>query len=840
MKGLERRGFRIRWAILILLLFPIAAGFAASLLLPGILERRITTELLKMGFRGVHLRVRSLGLGHIDLSEISLGAAPPRGATLASATVDFSLPELLKNRFERISLSGLEATLRIDRNGFTAPGLEPLLKPSTGEMPSFKRLVLKGGTITLLLPDRSLRIPLEADLATPDREGPTKIEVRLYPRGEEVRLSGALDLRRGDGAVTATLERASALSFLSDLSLQALHLLRLDASWESRTEFRSWKATSTRVALKAPAFRLAWEKSTLSGAGALSFRIDGRGGVKEVELRLSLRQESAQALQTVLPMDIHVTGPDSERLLFSLSPLAFRSPGGVRVETLRGELLRKGEEIDVTGSFTGGADLSSLAAPLSLDSAQGRVALEGRFSLSLGREGLRWTLTGSASGSSLSLKREEMELQLGLLRLPFHAQGGRDSSTARGTLLLSRSSLRKGSGLTVENLEAQIPWRYPLPSSGQTQNERGTLRLSGVETPPFHWGDLRGELSLERDSLRFFGTLRAPLAPLRVKMEGTLRQERGRPLFSLHYTLPLTKLHHSDSLESLSPLLKGYSFAGDLSGSGSLSFSGKALASPSAFRLANGEFRTTSGTPLSVSGVEGELKMEETLALRSRKGLRFLFREAKAGGILVPGGDLSFTVEGPESLLVEGANLNYSRGRISLHPFRYTFGTSGFTCTLYCDRIRFDDTINQLMGEPAAQGDAELNGLVTLTVKEGLPIFQTGHLYSTPGVGGNLRLKRGSLASGGMVLVEEAMSDFNYDWVRVTLESAGEKLNLTAFINGAPARKLPLAYDPGKREFVREPSGKRSVDLKGLLLELRFREIDLKSLLSGGSRVEWR
>ena len=191
MKGLERRGFRIRWVVLLLLLFPIAAGFAASLLLPGILERRITAELLKMGFRDVHLRVRSLGLGHIDLSEISLGAAPPGGATLASATVDFSLPELLKNRFERISLSGLEATLRIDRNGFTAPGLEPLLKPSTGEMPSFKRLVLKGGTITLLLPDRSLRIPLEADLATPDREGPTKIEVRLYPRGEEVRLSGA-------------------------------------------------------------------------------------------------------------------------------------------------------------------------------------------------------------------------------------------------------------------------------------------------------------------------------------------------------------------------------------------------------------------------------------------------------------------------------------------------------------------------------------------------------------------------------------------------------------------------------------------------------------------------
>lgn len=839
MKGLERRGFRIRWVVLLLLLFPIAAGFAASLLLPGILERRITAELLKMGFRDVHLRVRSVGFGHIDLSQISLGQAPSGGATLASATVDFSLPDLLKSRFERISLSGLEATLRIDREGLSAPGLEPLLKPGKGEIPSFQRVVLKGGTITLLLPGQRLRIPLEADLTAPGREGPTKIDVRLYPRGEEVRLSGALDLKRGDGAVTATVERASALSFLSDLSLHTLHLLRLDASWESRTEFRSWKMASTRVILKTPAFRLAWEKSTLSGAGALSFRIDGKRGVKDVELRLSLRQESAQTFQTVLPIDFHVAGPDSERLLFSLSPLTLRSPGSVRVETLRGELLRKGEKIDVKGSFTGGADLSSLAAPLSLDSAQGRINLQGRFALSLGREGLRWTLDGSASGRSLSLLREDLQFRLGLLRLHFHAEGGRGAPTARGILTLSRSSLRKGSSLTVESLDAEVPWRYPLPT-GESSMGRGTLRLSGIKTPSANWGDLQGEISLERDSLRLLATLRTPLAPLSVKMEGTLRQERGGPLFSLHYTLPPAKFHHSDSLTALSPLLKGYSFAGGLSGSGSLSFSGKALSSPSAFRLSHGEILTTSGTPLSLSGIEGELKMEETLALRSQKGIRFHFQKAKAGEFLVPGGDLSFTLEGPESLLIESANLSYSRGRISLHPFRYVFGAPGFTCTLYCDRIRFDDTINQLMGEPTAQGDAELNGLITLTVKEGLPIFQTGHLYSTPGVGGNLRLKRGSLASGGMVLVEEAMSDFNYDWVRVTLESSGEKLNLTAFINGAPARKLPLVYDPGKREFVREPQGKRSVDLKGLLLELRFREIDLKALLSGGSRVQWR
>ena len=251
------------------------------------------------------------------------------------------------------------------------------------------------------------------------------------------------------------------------------------------------------------------------------------------------------------------------------------------------------------------------------------------------------------------------------------------------------------------------------------------MRLSGIKTPSANWGDLQGEISLERDSLRLLATLRTPLAPLSVKMEGTLRQERGGPLFSLHYTLPPAKFHHSDSLTALSPLLKGYSFAGDLSGSGSLSFSGKALSSPSAFRLSQGEILTTSELP-SPSGIEGELKMEETLALRSQKGIRFASRRRRPESF--SSREDLFHPRGPRGLLIESADLSYSRGRIS-STLPLHLRSPGFTCTLYCDRIRFDDTINQLMGEPTAQGDAELNGLITLTVKEGLPIFQTGHLY---------------------------------------------------------------------------------------------------------------
>jgi hypothetical protein len=157
--------------------------------------------------------------------------------------------------------------------------------------------------------------------------------------------------------------------------------------------------------------------------------------------------------------------------------------------------------------------------------------------------------------------------------------------------------------------------------------------------------------------------------------------------------------------------------------------------------------------------------------------------------------------------------------------------------TLYCDRINFDEMINALIGEKIADGDADLNGILDIKILKGIPIFQDGYLYSSPGSTGNIKFSQSHAISGGVLLVEEAIKDFDYEWIKVKLNSVKEKLNLTALINGAPAQKLPLTYDTKKKEIVRDKSGKRSLDLKGLLLELRFTDIDLKTLMKGGAKI---
>jgi len=130
-----------------------------------------------------------------------------------------------------------------------------------------------------------------------------------------------------------------------------------------------------------------------------------------------------------------------------------------------------------------------------------------------------------------------------------------------------------------------------------------------------------------------------------------------------------------------------------------------------------------------------------------------------------------------------------------------------------------------------ASGEGELNGIIPLSVREGNLVFNHGYLYSKPGAKGNIKIENSKQVSGGVVIVEEAMKDFLYSSIKIKLNTENDYLNIFVYIDGFPNRKLPLIYDSKQKDFVRHPDGKGRVSLKGLLLELRFLDIDIKRLL---------
>ena len=205
--------------------------------------------------------------------------------------------------------------------------------------------------------------------------------------------------------------------------------------------------------------------------------------------------------------------------------------------------------------------------------------------------------------------------------------------------------------------------------------------------------------------------------------------------------------------------------------------------------------------------------------------------------MLFSNGELVFSGESGGTVFIESGRFDWCQGKIIMAPFRIKPGATDFLMTFNCDRVNFAQMLNALVGKTIVSGDAEMSGIVPIQMVKGSPVFLDGYLYSTPGRSGNLKVAKPELISNGQVLVEEAIRDFRYNWIKVKMGSRNDRLDMVVSMDGAPAQKLPLRYDQKQKNFIKDPSGGRHVELKGLLLDIRFIDIDLKDLLKASSQM---
>jgi len=805
--------------------------------LPGLVEHRLIRALHDLGFPEVHLDVRSVGLHHLDLASVFIGTARDEGVAAASLTMDFRLRDLRRGRIARLAAAGVALTLAGGPEGLRPIGLAPLRSGAGGKgTPVLERLEVAGATATLRWNGATQTVPFDLEWRRRPGQSRTDLTARLFPRGERLTIAGCLDLDHGNGTLTATAARARALAFLPPLPRPFPQLLRLELGLTGRIDLRGWVPAGASLALTTDTLEFSWARAEIGGSAALACDFDARWQPGNIRLKLALTQRSGQGWRADLPLRLEIGGASTDELNLVLAPWALAAPAPLQIEHLAARLTCRGDRTSLSGDFAATFPLRGVAALAPGTSGHGSLWGAGSFTLAGGSGGLEWQANCRAQGRSLRVAKGDLRGEFDHLAGTLRLAGRNGSCSVSGSLWGAGGSF-SAAGLAGRGLGFTLPLRLDSGPGGirlaTPAGPAGAFTLAALRAEGIDLGSLAGPAALTREGFTVTATLKPPPPIPGLALAGTLRP--GGEI-TIAYRIPPTLLRHGDRLDRLLPALKGYSIAGTLTGTGQVALRHGAWLSPASFELSGGECQATDGS-LAVTGIEAELRLADLRAIRSEQGQRITFTRLKMGDFQIDDGRLAITLEGPQSLFLEAGEFLYSRGRVTILPFRYPFGATEFAVTLYADRLRFDDTINQLLGEPTAAGDAELNGLLTLTVRDGLPIFQSGHLYSTPGVRGNLRLKRGSVVTGGMVLVEEAMSDFNYEWVRVSLESTGDKLNMTAFIQGAPAGKLPLLYDAGKRDFVRDPAGRRAIELKGLLLELRFREIDLRRLLAGGARL---
>ena len=220
---------------------------------------------------------------------------------------------------------------------------------------------------------------------------------------------------------------------------------------------------------------------------------------------------------------------------------------------------------------------------------------------------------------------------------------------------------------------------------------------------------------------------------------------------------------------------------------------------------------------LEVRGIGLGFEIPEIAVLKSAPGQTLSFNSVKFDKIETGAGKFSFRMEAPDTWQIENALLDWCGGHIRLGSITYRAGQTSTEAVLYCDRLGLPVFLTQV-GVGQISGSGSINGTipVVITQKSGqfLPdniYFEDAFLFSTPGEDGVIRgdIDEALLdAESGieMELAKDALKDFSYSWVRMSMISSGENkenLKLSLQLDGKPNRALYYAFDEKTASFIK-------------------------------------
>jgi hypothetical protein len=190
--------------------------------------------------------------------------------------------------------------------------------------------------------------------------------------------------------------------------------------------------------------------------------------------------------------------------------------------------------------------------------------------------------------------------------------------------------------------------------------------------------------------------------------------------------------------------------------------------------------------------------------LRSAPAQKILFDKASIGDLTFEQGKVIWQLESTDSFFVEEGVVNWAGGRIFTNAVRISPNRKEFVIPIFCDRLILTEILNQF-GVINAEGEGTVSGRIPLFVGEDTIHFEDGFLYSSPGQGGSVKVAALDVLAAGIPkntpqfsqvdFAAEALKNFQYNWVKLLLNSEGEDLVMQMHMDGKPLQSLPFSYD---------------------------------------------
>lgn len=860
------------WLIVISL-----AGLAAAILyfsLPGITKNFLVAQGGKIGLKNLQFRAIHVGWRRLDLGDVTVGDTVAPALRIPYLTIEYSLAGLWQKKIKNVRLVGAWMKIEDRGQGFQFHGLTtpPPAQAQSGEMVTIERLILEDSSLRLVWEGRSLEIPISATLRA---SGPGySFSALLRPLAETVRLQGTID-NNFTAAKMAFAIPGFPLQALIDqagFGPSARGKGRITANGEIILGDGNFKTAAVSVSgLGNLRLAIAEQGSVMLDSFTLAFNLGSGFAVQDIVTSAQGRQLRFGELAVESPFFLDIRGHQWPDLEFSIRDLQVTRPLPVAVERIAGKISGPWTATQTKGSFrlqNGSRMLAALGLPGEITKP---YVIDGDFQGSLKTGSIAWTMkVRGKSNLAVALARDSLLGQLDLsaslkgdgqrlhastaLRMPvadlrwagYRAWAEVFSGDAeldyifggdfhgRGQVRISGGNIAAGTGngFAATGIRLHLPWHWP----GNGRGTEGKFSIVKAQSNGLRGQDIHGILIQEDKTLSFSGSLHSVLEKIVLTFQGHFAPDSGGSDLQADFAIPPVVLPAKTALQPLHPMLQGMSGGGRFQAEGRIRVGNDPAGASAVVKIADADFEQQK-EKVALRGVNAEIELDLLPDVVTAPAQRIDFRELQWQDMLFSNGELVFAGESNGTFFIESGRFDWCGGKIIMAPFRIKPGATDFLVTFYCDRVNFAQMLNALVGKATVSGDAEMNGIIPVKMVKGSPVFSDGYLYSTPGSSGNLKVAKPELISNGQVLVEEAIRDFRYNWIKVKLSSRGDRLDMVVSMDGAPAQKLPLRYDAKKKDFIKDPAGGRHVQLKGLLLDINFSDIDLKDLLKASGQI---
>jgi hypothetical protein len=860
------------------------------LLLPRGVETLALPPLFEAaGIRSYDAPVRRIGLTGLDAGPLRIGPVSDPGITVVSLAVAYTPPGLLGGSVEGVVLEGVEVVLRKDaEGGWSIPGL-PEAAPTTGKPQSAPpalpvgRIEIRGGVLRLETGVGRHRIPFSATMEpAPDGNGiqgrlsadlggaPVTAQVMAdFERnafsarwtGEGLRLRDLADLV-GVEAVDGAAGRAG-IAGEAEGRLAPLGLASMGFEWRQSPCRLDLGGERLYLSGADPEDDLRLRAGTTDGASweirssAVTAAVSGIRAAGTVSGTLRIR-DGGLAWKGTLAMEGDIgtaggAGP-STRLGYRFDGDGSLSAGTGFQAELRGVPAEGAERIRA-GMGAYGADLAapviSIAAAGSADRGWFHLHAEtagGQFRDGDGRGTIgpvdgdarfEWTEEGrvghiSVHGGPVDWRGDGVRAGLRRLRAEGEAEGG-PSGTLSGTgtvFLEGGTASLPGAGVRLDGIEAQVPLQWPPPERGKA----GRLTVASMTWEGRALGAAHLRLHQAGEDMAFRISHENRLIP-GLKLSGGGRAGLGReaqgPFASLEWEAARSGEAPPVSLADLTPgapgvpaFLKGAFRAGGAAALRNGVFSASLQAD-----LENGRL-TVDEPALAVDGLRASVLFPDVGVPRTAPAQRLSFDAMSFGTVRTGKGRMAFQIEPGSVFFLESARVDWCGGALRMPAARFRPGVKDHELTVYCDRLKLDQLLEQL-ALAKAEGGGALSGLVPVRLTEKGVQFEDAFLYSTPGEGGVIRVQGSEALTMGippgtpqyhqMELARYALKDYDYRWAKLILNTVEDDLLLQLQFDGKPAGPLPFVYRPEAGGFVKTGPDDPGSVFQGIRLDVNFR-----------------